>query len=510
MSTKRKTIIFASLQYAQLALTMVYGVFLLPVYIKYLNVEMYGAWLASGNIVSWLQIIVPDCGQVLMQRLGDAYARKDIRRFSGMAATGNLVTLTFGLLIVLTAWLVSPHLGTLLKLPVSVDAQELGTAFFMTAVGTALMIYVQAYSSANLALQATVHYGAINLAASFIRIFVILYGIFVIKLGVIALGLGNLFYGICLLLGHSVIYFKICLFKKIPIISKPSSLKEVAALFSFSTFSRIGETFARNMDYFLVARFFGAEATTSLKLIKAIPEAILPFVRVTTHAILPPLIQQISNGRIKENISLLMGFTGKLLMFCCFVLGGITVLIEEFLGLWVPGSQYLPDGISFFIIAGLILAAVSDVFRRYVMATGRINEVSLIIGLFSLVQALCLLTMTYLFGWIGLASVPLCIYAVTLALFIFRFKKELQVQWFDFKGVFVDVVVGSLSAILAGLSVVNIAVDSWMAFFIAVITYAALFFGVGLLISRDFRSLLSRVRRKITLAGVRLCLSFRE
>ncbi len=504
MSTKRKTIIFAFLQYAQLALTMVYGVFLLPVYITCLNPEMYGAWLASGNIVSWLQIIVPDCGQVLMQRLGDAYARKDIPRFSGMATTGNLVTLTLGLVVVLCAWLVSTHLGVLLKLPSSVDAQELGAAFVMTSIGTGLMVYTQAYSSANLALQATVHYGAINLAASFIRILVILYGLFVAKQGVVALGMGNLIYGACLLLGHSGVYFKVCFQKKISIISKPLSLLELATLFSFSTFARIGETFARNIDYFLVARFFGPETTTSLKLIKAVPEAILPFVQTTTHSILPPLIQQISNGRIKENKALLMRFTGKLLMFCCLLLGGISVLDEAFVGLWVPGSQYLPGYIPFLIIVGLVLAAVSDVFRMYVMATGCIKEVSLIIGISSLVQALCLFVMTYQYGLIGLSSVPLCIYVTTLALFILRFKKELELEWVDFQGVIVDVTVGSFLAMLASLSIVSMPADSWGAFFISVLIYVGVFFMMGLFMSSDIRMLLRKVWRKIALICIKI------
>lgn len=497
MSTKRKIIIFAFLQYAQLALTMLYGVFLLPVYIKYLNADMYGAWLASGNIVSWLQVIVPDCGQVLMQRLGDAYARKDISRFSGMTATGNLVTLALGLIVILLGWGVSMHLDVLLNLPYSVDVQALGTAFLMTAAGTGLMIYTQSYSSANLALQATGYYGVINLAASLVRIIVVLYGIFVAKQGVIALGMGNFIYGICLLLGHSGIYFKVCFYEKIPIMAKPSALQEIAALFSFSAFARIGETFARNIDYFLVARFLGPEVTTSLKLIKAVPEAILPFISTTTYSIIPPLIQQIANGKIKENKSLLMDFTGKLIMFCGFVLGGITVLNEAFVGLWVPGSTYLPAYISFFIIAGLVLAAISDVFRQYVMAAGCIKEVTLIIGISSLLQALCLFFMTQQYGMIGLATVPLCVYIITLYLFILRFKRELQLEWCDFKRVAADMTLGSFLALLAGVSIFNMQSNSWGRFLISIMIYISVFLLLGLVLSRNFRCLLIQLWRKL-------------
>jgi O-antigen/teichoic acid export membrane protein len=504
LSTKRKTIIFAFLQYAQLALTMAYGVFLLPVYIKYLNAEMYGAWLASGNIVSWLQIIIPDCGTVLMQRLGDAYARKDISRFSGLAVTGNLVTLTLGLVIALAAWPVSIHLGALLKLPGSIDAQKLGTAFVMTATGTGLVVYTQAYSSANLALLETLQYGIINLFASFVRILMILYGIFVAKQGVLALGIGNLIYGICLLLGHSGVYFKVCLHKKISVVSKPSSIQELASLFSLSTFARIGQTFARNIDYFLVARFFGPETITSIKLIKAVPEAILPLVRTTTYSIMPPLIQQISNGRIKSNKSLLLGFTGKLLMFCCFVLCGIMVLNKAFVGLWVPGSHYIPGCIPCLIIAGLVLASVSDVFRSYMIATGCIKEVSIVIGIVSSVQALSLFVMTYQFGLLGLASVPLCIYATSLALFIFRFKNELQFQWIDFKIVAVDSTAGIVLSILAGLSVVNLPADSWKGFFISALIYVSVFFALGIICSRDLRNLFRQVWQKIALVCIKI------
>ena len=504
MSIKRKTLIFAFLQYAQLALTMAYGVFLLPVYIKYLNADMYGAWLASGNIVSWLQIIVPDCGQVLMQRLGEAYARKDVPRFSGMAATGNLVTLTLGLVIVLLAWLVSIRLGGLLNLADSVDVGKLETAFVLTAAGTGLMVYTQAYSSANLALQATGYYGVINLSASFIRILIVLYGIFVSQQGVVALGLGNFIYGLCLLLGHSGVYLKICFYEKIPVISKPSALREVASLFSFSAFARIGETFARNVDYFLVARFLGPEFTTSLKLIKAVPEAILPFIRTTTHSILPPLIQQIANGRINETKSLLMSFTGKILMFCCFLLGGVAALNEVFVGLWIPGATYLSGNIPLLIVSGLVLAVISDVFRKYVMAAGCIKEVTVIIGMSSLLQAICLFVMTRQFGLIGLATVPFCVYVITLVLFILRFKIELKLQWSDFKGIWFDVVLGSILAIFAGLSISKMPGASWWEFFISVVIYVGVFLLLGLVLSREIRSMLNQVWRKLTVVCIRV------
>jgi O-antigen/teichoic acid export membrane protein len=241
-----------------------------------------------------------------------------------------------------------------------------------------------------------------------------------------------------------------------------------------------------------------------LKLVKAVPEALLPFVRTTANSILPPLIQQISSGKIKDNKFLLMDFTGKLLMFCCFILGGISVLNKAFVGLWVPDSQYLPGCISFLIIAGMVLAAASDVFRKYVMATGCIKEVSLIIGISSLVQALCLFVITQKYGMIGIALIPLCVYATTLALFILRLKMELQLQWFDFRKVAIDVAVGSLLAMIAGLSIATMSANTWGAFFTAVLLYGGVFCVLGLILSSDFRNLLRQAVQKIAVVCIKI------
>ena len=50
---------------------------MVPLYLKYIPVELYGAWLATGNIVNWLLVVDPGISTVVMQRVGKSYGADD-------------------------------------------------------------------------------------------------------------------------------------------------------------------------------------------------------------------------------------------------------------------------------------------------------------------------------------------------------------------------------------------------------------------------------------------------
>ena len=52
-------------QYTSIVLTVIWSIVLVPLYLKFIPLDIYGAWLATGNIVAWLSIMDPGLSAVL-------------------------------------------------------------------------------------------------------------------------------------------------------------------------------------------------------------------------------------------------------------------------------------------------------------------------------------------------------------------------------------------------------------------------------------------------------------
>jgi len=55
-SRKAATIANLLFQYVTIGLAIIRGFLLVPLYLRYIDYRMYAAWLATGNVVSWLTI----------------------------------------------------------------------------------------------------------------------------------------------------------------------------------------------------------------------------------------------------------------------------------------------------------------------------------------------------------------------------------------------------------------------------------------------------------------------
>ena len=58
-------------------IAIINGILIVPLYLHYININLYGGWLATGNIMMWLSIADPGVGDVLLQKIGNALGKDD-------------------------------------------------------------------------------------------------------------------------------------------------------------------------------------------------------------------------------------------------------------------------------------------------------------------------------------------------------------------------------------------------------------------------------------------------
>ena len=76
-SRKKGTIALMATSYVSLALVMVRNLVMIPLYLACIDNRLYGAWLATGSIVTYFGLLDFGLNGVLMQRVASSYGERD-------------------------------------------------------------------------------------------------------------------------------------------------------------------------------------------------------------------------------------------------------------------------------------------------------------------------------------------------------------------------------------------------------------------------------------------------
>mgnify|MGYP003100149233 FL=1 len=72
--------------------TILVGIILVPLYLKYIPKDLYGFWLATGNILSILTLINPGFSDVIQQKVAYCYGLHDYKKIGLYTVSGICLT----------------------------------------------------------------------------------------------------------------------------------------------------------------------------------------------------------------------------------------------------------------------------------------------------------------------------------------------------------------------------------------------------------------------------------
>ncbi len=116
---------------------------LAPLFLRELGAPLYGAWLASGELLVWLQAFDLGLPNLLIQRIGAAEARHDRAVVGEYLASGLLVLGTIAIVVAGAVVLLAPSVPWLMRLDGS-DARTLSSAIALAGVATAATLATNA------------------------------------------------------------------------------------------------------------------------------------------------------------------------------------------------------------------------------------------------------------------------------------------------------------------------------------------------------------------------------
>jgi len=475
-------------EYVSIGLMIVSGILLVPLYLRFIPIGLYGAWLATGNILAWLTAIDPGLSTVLQQQVAVAYGKKDFTAVRELFAGGLCITTAIICVIIVLSFILAKHLPGWLNLPVDIDSAMIIKAFCLMVIGTALMIFSYSITATNGGLLASVSIGIIYVIVtvfSIILTIALLYNGF----GLLAIPMGCLFRGVGLILGNFGYFIWRTAVEKIGFSFSFRKAPALIKLTLYTFLGNCGELITNNTDLFILSRFLGPEIVPVLHLTRTPTQMSKAFVVRPAIAFMPAVSHLVGSGEIDKARTVLLRFSRIIFWLLGLFVSGFIVFNDDFVRLWVGSQLFAGQAINLILCGIFFFAVISDSLVKLCLALGNIKGNNLMTFIKALLFIpLVILGAKYL-GILGIVLAQLLSILVVSSWYYPRsFSRLLKLLPRDHKDIIREILRIFVIIVPLMLSFVWFHPQGWFQFIVLVVSFGILYaFGLWL-ISKQFRS----------------------
>ncbi len=487
--------------YYAIIISMISGILLVPLYLKYIPLEIYGAWLATGNIIAWLTIADPGISDVLSQQVGRAFGAGETQKLNDLLGSGTLLSFIVSLLILILGLLFTENIFHLILIKDQTNIHVLKNAFKLAVIGSSLMIFSYGFTSFNQGMLSSIGIGLIYVVAT-ITSLIINVLLLTKGFGLYAIPSSQIVSALILIIGNVFYIFWRYVQESLKFRFSINGIFVFAKLTGYNILGRLGKVISTQLDAFLVVRYIGAEIAPVLNLTKRGPELSKMFIERPLTAMLPAITNAWGSGEYdKVRIN-----TSRLFTILLWILGllftGFIIMNKSFITLWVGVKFFAGHPINVAICVGIVLSVLSSISSNVFFALGNIKESSKMNFIQSIITVLALYLGVKYFGLIGLVmGQALSLIAFSAWYFPYKALTYIKYDSLTIRKMKKEIaIVILISVIIIFIYIKLISIKSWVAFFstgaIIVFTYIMFLY----LLSKSFRyelnSIIHLIRKK--------------
>lgn len=462
VSRKKSTIWNVVFAYTNIAYAIVSGLVLVPFYLRFVPFELYGAWMATGNILHWVLVVDPGLSTVILQRVGSSYGAGDERAIGRYAASGLFITSGISLLVVLLGIVIAPQLGSWVNLNDSHLAGVLVNNFLIGVAAGGITLFAFAVGVVNMGMQRSFAHGMIFLIANLLTLGVTVFLLFS-GFGLYAISLGLLTRAVVFAAGGMAYMFFRLRCENVRLELKLLNIREMLSLLSFTSLGKIGGLLTNNMDAFLIARLIGPEKVPVYVLSRRGVEVAITLLSRTGNAIGPGLSHL--NG--ESDPAKLRSILKRLLRMNLWVLGltfgGFLALNEGFVRVWVGENFFVGSAVSQAFCLFMVFSLIFTLLQTICVALGDIKRSAVVQFIQSLLVFACLLAGTSSMGLLGAALAPIVGF---LAVAIWYYPRSLvlhsSLDFSDMSQLGFEALITLGIGLALSLAFSDVSIDSWL------------------------------------------------
>ena len=493
ISRKKTTKWNLVIRYCSITLAIVSGVVMVPLYLKFIPLDIYGAWLASGNILVWLSFIDPGLTVVLQQQIGFAYGKRDYQSLREIIFGGLLISTLISVTIIIIGLLLAPYLPLFLNIAHTNVSNNIIQAFSLAVIGTSLTLLSFSISAVNIGLQNSIGVGLISISVtllSTILIAVLLFNGF----GLLAIAYASVFSGVLYTLGQAIYLSRRLVVEKIGFKVTFNNFKYLTKILSYSFLGRSASTLANNLDLLVVSQFLRPETVSVLAISRKVPDISKEFINQPSVAFQPAISHLMGSGEIEKARNTLTRLIRILYWMLCLVVGGLIALNDNFVTLWVGPHIFVGTSINLILCITLFFTVATACLRNICTALGDIKGNSIATLAQSLLFIPLVIFGTKYFGLIGAVLAPLIsTLAVSVWYYPKSFSKLLNLSFKDYKSYLFETILPLVAMLVLAFGFSLFQINDWLRFFFFLFLYCTLFVCFLYLASKNFRKEINEI-----------------
>lgn len=400
-SLKKTTLWNLIFQYYSIFYSISLGLLLVPLYLEFIPLNIYGAWLVTGNLVQWLTCLDPGVSDVLKINVLESYAKKEMSKLSDLLFSSLAILFSISLIVFLFGFVLSFFLKYF------IGGQDLSSfsvilkSFYFSIIGSSLLIFSFGLSNFNQGMLSSLAVGVIYMISTIVSLVI---SVLLLKnnYGLVSIPLGQIICALLLIFGNSVYIIYRFKSESIPVFYSFNNLKKMLSLSTLNFLGKVGSQIANQIDALYTSHFLGTNVTTIYILNKKGPEISRTFIERPSLAFLP----SITTLWHSKNYDKLNFYIIRLFKISIWLLGivfiGFILSNKYFITIWVGPNFYATATTNFFICLNLIILALNNIFTNLYFSLGNIKISSWYTFLQSIISAIFLYVGVKYYGINGL------------------------------------------------------------------------------------------------------------
>ena len=444
-------------QISGVAFITIQGIFLVPLYLRFVGVPLYGAWLASTQVVGWVTILDPGTDEVMRQRVAAAHGARQLSDLGQLIGTGLVINALIAICITCVAVALTVALPTWFHVN-GVGAKQLTNAAVVLAMASGVTVVAYALGSSLQAVQRAGLYGVVliigNIAGLVLNVSLLYDGWgltaiaagFLFKALVWAVGWGYALIWTCRPNGREPAYFSFSVRRA----------RELLRLACYMLVSKIATMLQTSSDGMLTGRMLGPSQAAILLLTGRVIDAVKMIPDKLGAALQPSLSNLAGAGDREKTFRISIRFLTIVSIVGAPLIATVAVLNRDVVRLWVGATLFGGQPLSALIALSALLTLLTTALYHVLFANGLIettSKITLIAG-FVKISLLALLLPR-----LGLVAVPIAttvaIVTITAPRYIRAMSEAFTIDLRHGRNLLVSVLTAPVICVVVGALLVN-------------------------------------------------------
>lgn len=363
--------------YGLAVLTMAEGLIVIPLCLARIDPSLYGAWLASGDVLAWLAVFDMGLGSTMVLRIAGAHARGDKPQLAQDLFAGMIALFAMVVLLVSTGLLISGYVPIFLGLS-GLSADQLSLCFKLATVSAGLSILNNGFAGFASGVQQVTpvlvsgYVGALSSLSLTVWLLFHGYGLLAIPLSLVARSAL-----VCTINLSNVVR----MYRKMGLCLDPAIGGTLKWYFRTSTtvsLSKVAGILLARCDSIVIAKLVGPEAVAMFVLNRRAVDFLRTVMDRFSSAFYAPFAHLFGSGDRQRSREIARGVMSASFGVCLVGAAVYEAFNGSFLRLWLNTPNYVNNNLTGLLALAAIATSINYLLLYLYSGTGELQRSSLI------------------------------------------------------------------------------------------------------------------------------------